>query len=105
MDDDTPAYLAGDITTWIDDKATWVETTAPWLFLIVVSVIAIILMIRTQGMIRKLIVFLLGAAVVYMILVNIPAIADMFGTEIINDDGAGSMAPPAVVLDDDGGPR
>jgi hypothetical protein len=79
----TDVVLAGDITNWIDDTTTWFSTTLPFIFLTLVFGFGVWLLIMTRGGIRKLIVFAIGAAVVYMLLTNVDALATMFGTEVV----------------------
>jgi hypothetical protein len=99
---DQPVVLAGDITDWIDEKSAWLDTTLPFLFLIAVVAIGLWMLIVTKGMIRKLIVFGLGAAIVYMILTNIPALADKFGTETSTTTGGSAPLPRGSVVVVDG---
>ena len=89
-----PLVLAGDITGWIDSKAGWLGSTLPTLFLIGIFALGVWMLIVTRGMIRKLIVFGLGAAIVYMILTNVPTIARKFGTELNS-----APAPKTAVVD------
>ncbi len=89
-----PAVLAGDITTWIDDKTNWFGTALPAIFLVVVVGIGVWLLVVTRS-IRKTLLFGIGAAVVYMTLTNVDAIGDKFGSEI---DGA--PARPGIIAAD-----
>lgn len=94
-----PIILAGDITNWIDDTTAWLSNTLPVLFLAVVVAIGLYLLVVTRGGIRKVLVFGVGAAVVFMVLTNVDNIADMFGTEL----GAPAPGrPPVVVVTDSG---
>jgi len=79
----TDVVLAGDITNWVDNTTTWFSTTLPFIFLTAVFGFGLWLLIITRGGIRKLIVFAIGAAVVYMLLTNVDALANMFGTEVV----------------------
>jgi uncharacterized protein YqgC (DUF456 family) len=88
----TDVVLAGDITNWVDNTTSWFSTTLPFIFLTLVFGFGVWLLIVTRGGIRKLIVFAIGAAVVYMLLTNVDALANMFGTEVV-----GAPAPAHLV--------
>lgn len=92
--DPTTIVLAGDITDWIDDQTNWLSGALPAIFLTVVMAFGVYLMVVTRGGIRKLIVFGIGAAVVYMVLTNVAFIGSMFGTEL--GAPAPGPRPPAV---------
>ncbi|MEU1813011.1 hypothetical protein [Micromonospora aurantiaca (nom. illeg.)] len=96
-----PLVLAGDITDWLDGTVGWISGFAPAAFLAGVFVLGAWMLITTRGMFKKLVVFALGAAVVYMLLTRVGAIADMFGSEL--DPDAGSW-PAVVRVDGDGDP-
>lgn len=94
-----PIILAGDITDWIDDTTSWAAGTLPVIFLTVVMLFGVWLLIVTRGGIRKLLVFGLGAAAVYMVLTNVDSIADMFGTELKSAPAPGQRAAVVVTTD------
>lgn len=97
----TSIILAGEVTDWIDDQTNWLAGALPVIFLTVVFAFGVYLMVVTRGGIRKLILFGIGAAVVYMVLTNVDAIGGMFSTEL---DPNGAPAPGSqhvVVADDD----
>ncbi|GAB1646803.1 hypothetical protein [Krasilnikovia sp. MM14-A1259] len=91
-----PVVLAGDITNWVDNTTNWLSTTIPVVFLTLVFGFGVWMLIMTRGAIRKLIVFAIGAAVVYMLLTNVDALARMFGTEVV---GAPAPAPIVAAVD------
>jgi hypothetical protein len=86
--------LAGDITGWITSNVNWLSGILPVIFLVGVFGIGVWLLIATRGMFRKLFVFVIGAAIIYMLLTRIPAIADKFGTEVTKPGG---LPAPTVV--------
>ena len=92
----TPIVLAGEVTDWIDDTTSWLAGALPVIFLTVVMAFGVYLMIVTRGGIRKLILFGIGAAVVYMVLTNVANIGGMFGTEL------GAPAPASAPAADTG---
>ena len=85
--------LAGDIRNWVTNTTDWFSTTLPIVFLTLVLGFGIWLLIVTRGGIRKLVVFAIGAAIVYMLLTNVDSLADMFSTEVV-----GAPAPTQLVV-------
>jgi biotin transporter BioY len=75
----------------------WLASFAPAAFLAGVFILAVWMLITTRGMFKKLVVFALGAAIVYMLLTRVGAVADMFGSELDPDAG---RAPAVVQVDD-----
>lgn len=91
----TSVVLAGDITDWIDSTTSWVAATVPVVFLTVVFVFGVWLMVVTRGGIRKLVLFAVGAALVYMLLTNVDALGGMFSSELRS---SGAPASPALTV-------
>jgi len=79
-----PAILAQDspTQTWIEGWVDFLSTTLPLIFLVVVVLVGIILIVKAKGGLQKAIVFGIGAALVFLILTNVEAIADFFGEEL-----------------------
>ncbi|WP_430787123.1 hypothetical protein [Actinoplanes sp. G11-F43] len=90
--------LAGDITNRIDSLFNWADEQLPFFFLTLVVGFGVWLLIVTRGGIRKLVVFAIGAAFVYMLLTNVDVFGDMFESEFATQRVLGTH--PAAV---DGG--
>lgn len=79
----------GPIRSWLVDLAGWASATLPRVFLLVVLVVGAIIMIRKgnkkkgiPGGVAAAVAFGLGAALVLLLLRNVPAVADLFGREL-----------------------
>lgn len=76
--------LAQDSPTqsWLGGWLEFLNTTLPTVFLVVVLLAGTILIVKSRGGLQKAIIFGIGAALVFLILNNVDAIADLFGDEL-----------------------
>lgn len=81
--------LAGDITNRIDSLFGWADEQLPFFFLTLVIGFGVWLLVVTRGGIRKLVVFAIGAAFVYMLLTNVDVFGDMFESEFATQRALG----------------
>lgn len=70
------------IQAWIDDWLAFLSDRLPLVFVVVAILVGIVLIVKAQGGIGKLIAFGLGAALVFLLLTNLEAVADLFGEEL-----------------------
>lgn len=76
--------LAQDSPTqaWIEEWVAFLSGILPLVFLVVVLVVGTILIARASGSILKVIGFGIGAALVFLLLTNLEAVAELFGDEL-----------------------
>jgi hypothetical protein len=80
----TPLPLAQDSPTqsWLRGWLDFFDSTLPMVFLVVVLLVGTVLIIRSRGGLQKAIIFGVGAALVFLILTNVDAVAEFFRREL-----------------------
>lgn len=68
--------------TWVEGWVSFLQNILPLIFLVIVVLVGTVLVVKSRGGLQKAIVFGIGAALVFLILMNIDSIADFFGTEL-----------------------
>lgn len=91
--DDSPSQA------WIRDWVDFLAEMLPLIIPVVVILVGILLIIRAKSGIAQVIVFGIGAAVVFMLLTNLESVADFFQNELPfepPETGDLPLQPPAT---------
>jgi ABC-type bacteriocin/lantibiotic exporter with double-glycine peptidase domain len=74
--DDSPSQA------WIRDWVDFLTEMLPLILPVVVILVGIVLIFKAKSGIGQVIVFGIGAALVFLLLTNLEAVADFFGNEL-----------------------
>lgn len=81
------------LQTWFSDWLSYLSDNLPLIFLVVAVLAGTLLLVR--GGIKQTLMFAVGAAMAFMLLTNLEAVAEFLGNELpLPPDGAPSLPEP-----------
>lgn len=84
--DDTPSQA------WIRDWVDFLTEMLPLILPVVVILIGIVLIFKAKSGIGQVIIFAIGAALVFLLLTNLESVANFFGNELPIEELPSSQA-------------